>query len=168
MKSHAAVYTTPGTIALDTSCYGQCCYNNGNWILGCPGWRQHTIANREQHPQLTPEFVTMTTLTPILDIDVNNWVTAFYENKWYLAHVIRGPDEDGEYNITFTEPGREGQSTNRFQWPKHTDTLYFLPHSIMCKVQAPTNWLHRKEASYGDDRRRSERDTKFLCSEVIN
>ena len=53
MKVHSIVCVVhDSTIAVrSTSCYNECCRSELNWVLGCHGWKLHTLFLREDQEQ---------------------------------------------------------------------------------------------------------------------
>ena len=164
MKCHAVSSPQPGCIALRvTSCYGDCCYSEGKWILGCSGWTTYTLFDDEQ-PRQPTENESTTDERPsqptenertiyerpsqatdneeqrhhsnIDSLHVGTWVAAVYDSKWYVG-VVTEVIGEGEVKVKFMTPGNTDTCANWFKWPSREDTLVLDQDDIKQVVQQP-------------------------------
>ena len=86
MTLHAVVCTEPGIVAIrETSCFAKCCFDDGQFHLQCEGWRKQNIVYSDHYEEPVP--------LPVQDqqhiVELNEYVAAVYDDKWFLGQVIR-------------------------------------------------------------------------------
>lgn len=144
-KLHAVVGLGDASVAYrETSCYCQTCINNEL----CSGWTVQqlhvkpgpdvTQENRPDEPRASDGISGVMELSNAAGDKVNvrvvegDYVAAMYEKACYIGKVCQIDEEDGGVEITFMEKKKQ-----LFQWPTREDTLWILPHDILCKLSEP-------------------------------
>ena len=63
---------------------------------------------------------------------VNTYVAAIYESRWYVGQVLEYDKDDQEYNINFMVAGK-----NSFKWPAKPDQIWIPSSDVLCSLDEP-------------------------------
>ena len=63
---------------------------------------------------------------------VNTYVAAIYESRWYVGQVLEYDEDDQEYNINFMVAGK-----NFFEWPAKPDQIWIPSSDVLCSLDEP-------------------------------
>ena len=63
---------------------------------------------------------------------VNEYVAAVYEGKWYIGKVVDIDENEREVEIDFMESRK-----CLFQWPRIPDLIWLKSKKILCQINAP-------------------------------
>ncbi|KAL3854818.1 hypothetical protein ACJMK2_014063 [Sinanodonta woodiana] len=63
---------------------------------------------------------------------VNTYVAAIYESRWYVGQVLEYDKDDQEYNIKFMVAGK-----NFFKWPVKPDQIWIPSSDVLCSLDEP-------------------------------
>lgn len=85
--------------------------------------------------------------------DVSGYVTAIYDDKWWLAYVMAKNEEDDEVKLTFLHPAGPAPS---FTFPRKPDILWLCVSSILCKVNPVTQTGRVYKIQYEEEKKTHE------------
>lgn len=145
IQVHAVISLGGGEIAVrDTSCFCEACFENGNVVPACEGWVVHSMSSGPG--QGTERGTSTNSLTdePAMDhiandienagerYQVDAYVAAIYESKWYIGKILEYDSEDQEYHVTFMTGGKKS-----FRWPENADKIWIPDSDILCSLNEP-------------------------------
>jgi hypothetical protein len=64
--------------------------------------------------------------------EVDAYVDAIYESKWYIGKILEYDEDDQEYHITFMLGGKKS-----FRWPENADKIWIPSSDIVCSLKKP-------------------------------
>lgn len=67
--------------------------------------------------------------------EVSGYITAVYDQKWWLAYVLEKNEEEDELKVTFLHPAGPSSS---FSYPRKPDVLWISLTDVLCKVDPTT------------------------------
>lgn len=126
-----------GIAVRDTSCFCEACFDNGNLVPACEVQVIHSISS--DPGQGTKRGTTTISFTdePALEhiandmenagelYQVDAYVAAISESKWYIGKILEYEKENQEYHVTFMTGGKK-----LFRWPEKTDKIW-IPDSYI-------------------------------------
>jgi len=143
---HSVVPLGGGNVGVrSTSWFCDRCFSSGNFHPSCDGWNQVKIIQDmneadESEPRFDETMPTQEYSNSDHDeskvYDINSFVAAEYDGKWYLGKVLDFDPEDLEYNITFMEEGKNKKFYS-FKWLQNSDNIWIAESSVICKVNEP-------------------------------
>ena len=81
------------------------------------------------------DFGSNPTSAQSLSCDVDDWVAATYETKWYVGKVEDKDDEDSTVFVNFMTTC--GKYPGLFKWPAQKDQLWINTHQILKVLEVP-------------------------------
>ncbi|KAL3872953.1 hypothetical protein ACJMK2_036122 [Sinanodonta woodiana] len=144
IQVHAVIPLGEGSIAVrNTSCFCDKCFVDGQPVPACDGWTVHrmsktNIVQNSEAEQTTGHDESEQQGTELMECNkintdelyqVNTYVAAIYESRWYVGQVLKYDEDDQEYNINFMiwipssdvlcsldEPIKQGKTRNMFKF----------------------------------------------------
>jgi len=106
----------------------------------CGGWERHYlklgITNEDQIEQPENEVENADTVdedqTTLAEDD---YVSAIYENEWFIGQVMVIDEEEGEVHINFMQ--KCSKTTDTFKWPSTPDRIWIEKSKILKTISAP-------------------------------
>lgn len=148
IQVHAVIPLGEGSIAVrNTSCFCDKCFVDGQPVPACDGWTVHqmsetNIVQNSEAEQTTGHDESEQQATELMECNkintdelyqVNTYVAAIYESRWYVGQVLEYDEDDQEYNINFMVAGKKTLSNG-------------LRNQIRFGYQVPTycaHWMSR-------------------------
>ncbi|KAL3871849.1 hypothetical protein ACJMK2_039821 [Sinanodonta woodiana] len=104
IQVHAVISLGKGIIAVrNTSCFCDKCFIDGQPVPACDGWTVHQMS--ETNIQVT-ELMECNKINTDELHQVNRYVAAIYESRWYVGQVSEYDKDDQECNINFMVAGK--------------------------------------------------------------
>jgi hypothetical protein len=147
LQIHAVVPLGDGKIATrETSCYCEKCFSGGKFDIGCSEWKRQVLISENSASDIPEEDANVVEMQRPESPDpmnhdnnshnqayaVNTYVAAMYNNRWYMAKILKYDETDGEYFISFMIEGKKS-----FKWPSTADTVWIQEEEILCSVRDP-------------------------------
>lgn len=113
-------------------------------VPACEGWVVHSMSSGPG--QGTERGTSTNSLTdePAMDhiandienagelYQVDAYLAAIYESKWYIGKILEYDNEDQEYHVTFMTGGKKS-----FRWPEKADKIWIPDSDILCSLNEP-------------------------------
>ena len=146
MKVHSVIPVSKGIIAVrDTSCFCEMCFNGGNFQPHCEGWTKHSLDSEllEDHED-GQEALTAPAESGVLDegnklsIEPGNYITALYDDGWYLGKVKQFDPDENDYEVSFMKSVHRNDAYSfKPAENKREETIWVPQQDILCIVSAP-------------------------------
>lgn len=127
------------------SCFDNCCFNDGQFRMGehDDQWTKHILRRTEIEMETDQSTSNADEARPAGESDqvandpnINDFVAAMYNEKWYLGKIMDIDPTDKEIYISFMNTSDlKGQLT--FRWPRNPDELWVANEEILCSVDEP-------------------------------
>ncbi|XP_071956012.1 uncharacterized protein [Antedon mediterranea] len=106
---HAVRGISGEVMVRNVSCYCGACQETSSADNMCPGWIVHSLTKRQKQN---------TKQSSKIQFHVDDWVSALYDEEWYIGKVVDIDDEDAL--VSFLKSGSR-INKNIFQWPNSKD-----------------------------------------------
>lgn len=136
MKLYAVLIVEGNLYSAETSCYRESCLNCEPSSL-CQKWTCKTgdknSKNLEQSGlHSVPEQLDHLGIISSENAKAGKFVSAIYENKWYVGKIEEVDQSDETVHISFMTEIKTKPSRNCFQWPRREDKLWLSLGDVLC------------------------------------
>ena len=110
--------------------------------------------SEDPEPSLVHNFKKGTQERDIIQVEILDYVTCLYDNKWWVGIKIGIDREEEDMQIKFMHPPGPSRS---FQWPNIDDICWVPNEHILYKIDIPTTSSGRSYNIKQEDRKQTEK-----------